>query len=77
MQESFRDKQQKSYTLMRMTYDLAMAVLILGMALVMLFSERLKIDQISSIDTTFRYLFGGICILYGGFRLYRGIKRDY
>lgn len=77
MQESFRDKQQKSYTLMRMTYDLAMAVLILGMAVVMLFSERLKIDQISSIDTTFRYLFGGICVLYGGFRLYRGIKRDY
>ena len=77
MQESFRDKQQKSYTLMRMTYDLAMAVLILVMAVVMLFSERLKIDQISSIDATFRYLFGGICILYGGFRLYRGIKRDY
>ena len=77
MQESFRDKQQKSYTLMRMTYDLTMAVLILGMSVVLLFSERLKIDQISSIDTTFRYLFGGICILYGGFRLYRGIKRDY
>ena len=77
MQESFRDKQQKSYTLMRMTYDLTMSVLILGMALVLLFSERLKIEQISSIDTTFRYLFGGICILYGGFRLYRGIKRDY
>jgi len=77
MQDSFRDKQQKSYTLMRMTYDLAMAVLILVMAVVMLFSERLKIDQISSIDATFRYLFGGICILYGGFRLYRGIKRDY
>ncbi|TSA58188.1 MAG: hypothetical protein D4R41_05160 [Sediminibacterium sp.] len=77
MQESFRDKQQKSYTLMRMTYDLAMAVLILGMAVVMLFSERLKIDQISTIDATFRYLFGGICVLYGGFRLYRGIKRDY
>ena len=75
MQESFRDKQQKSYTLMRMTYDLAMAVLILGMAVVMLFSERLKIDQISTIDATFRYLFGGICILYGGFRLSRGIKR--
>ncbi|MCX6336197.1 MAG: hypothetical protein NT153_02740 [Bacteroidetes bacterium] len=60
-----------------MTYDLTMAVLILGMAVVLLLCERLKIDQISSIDATFRYLFGGICILYGGFRLYRGIKRDY
>ena len=62
---------------MRMTYDLAMAFLILGMAVVMLFPEKLKIQQIMAVDDTFRYLFGGICILYGGFRLYRGIKRDY
>jgi hypothetical protein len=60
-----------------MTYDLAMALLILGMAVVMLFPEKLKIQQIMAVDDTFRYLFGGICILYGGFRLYRGIKRDY
>lgn len=62
---------------MRMTYDLVMALLILGMAVVMIFAEKLKIEQIMSIDNTFRYLFGGICVLYGGFRLYRGIKRDY
>lgn len=77
MQESFRDRQQKSYTIMRMTYDLVMALLILGMAVVMLFAEKLKIEQIMAVDDTFRYLFGGICVLYGGFRLYRGIKRDY
>ena len=77
MQESFKEKQQKSYTLMRMTYDLTMAILILGMAFVLFMCERLKIEQIASVDSTFRYLFGGICILYGGFRLYRGIKRDY
>ena len=77
MQESFRERQQKSYTLMRMSYDLVMAILILGMAVVMLFPEKLKIEQIMAVDNTFRYLFGGICLLYGGFRLYRGIKRDY
>jgi hypothetical protein len=77
MQESFRDRQQKSYTLMRMSYDLVMGILILGMAVVMLFPEKLKIEQIMAVDNTFRYLFGGICLLYGGFRLYRGIKRDY
>jgi hypothetical protein len=60
-----------------MTYDLAMAFLILGMAVVMIFAEKLKIEQIMAVDNTFRYLFGGICVLYGGFRLYRGIKRDY
>jgi hypothetical protein len=54
-----------------------MAFLILGMAVVMIFAEKLKIEQIMAVDNTFRYLFGGICVLYGGFRLYRGIKRDY
>lgn len=77
MQESFRDRQKKGYILMRVTYDLAMALLILGMAVVMFFAERLKIQRIMDLDDTGRYLFGGVCLLYGGFRLYRGIKRDY
>ena len=62
---------------MRMTYDFVMAILLLGMAAVMLFALQLKIEQVISIDAMFRYLFGGICLLYGGFRLYRGIKHQY
>ena len=62
---------------MRMTYDLTMARLFLGMAVVMLLAENFKIESIASIDAVFRYMFGGICLLYGGFRLYRGIKHDY
>jgi hypothetical protein len=77
MSSDFRDRQQKSYTLMRMIYDLTMAILLLGMATVMLFGEKLKIAMVVEIDSAFRYMFGGICLLYGGFRLYRGIKRDY
>jgi ABC-type uncharacterized transport system fused permease/ATPase subunit len=77
MEDRFREKQQKSYTLMRMTYDLTMAILILGMASVLFFAEQFKIQQIMESDLAFRYMFGGICLLYGGFRLYRGIKRDY
>jgi hypothetical protein len=60
-----------------MIYDLTMAILLLGMATVMLFGEKLKIAMVVEIDSAFRYMFGGICLLYGGFRLYRGIKRDY
>ncbi len=77
MSSDFRDRQQKSYILMRMIYDLTMAILLLGMATVMLFGEKLKIAMVTDIDSAFRYMFGGICLLYGGFRLYRGIKRDY
>lgn len=77
MSSDFRDRQQKSYILMRMIYDLTMAILLLGMATVMLFGEKLKIAMVADIDSAFRYMFGAICLLYGGFRLYRGIKRDY
>lgn len=77
MENGFEQKKQKSYTVMRMTYDLTMALLLLGMAAVMLLAEKLKIEQIATVDPFFRYFFGGICLLYGGFRLYRGFRRDY
>lgn len=77
MENNFEARKQKSYRLMRMTYDLTMAFLLLGMAAVMLFAAQMKIEQIASVDSYFRYPFGAICLLYGGFRLYRGLKQDY
>lgn len=77
MENEFRAKQKKSYNLMRMSYDLTIAVLLLGMAVIMLFAEKLNIEQLLDKDNEFfRYFFGGLCLLYGGFRLYRGIKRN-
>ncbi len=78
MENEYRAKQKKSYNLMRMSYDITISLLILGMAVVVLFAERWHIDALSSPDNAFfRYFFGGLCVLYGGFRLYRGIKHDY
>jgi hypothetical protein len=77
MEQDFREKQKKSYRTMRMIYDLSMAVFILGMAFILLLAEQLKIEQIMLLDPMYRYLMGSISVLYGGFRLYRGIKRDY
>lgn len=62
---------------MRMIYDLSMAVIILGMAAFLLLAEKLGIEQLVLIDSMFRYLMGSVFLLYGGFRLYRGFKRDY
>jgi hypothetical protein len=77
MEKDFRDKQRKAYVIMRIIYDFSMAILILGMGFVVLFGEKLKIPQLTGVDPLFTYLFSGICLLYGGFRLYRGFKRDY
>lgn len=77
MEQDFREKQKKSYRMMRMIYDLSMAVFILGMAFILLLAEPLKIEQLMLVDPMFRYLMGSVSVLYGGFRLYRGIKQDY
>lgn len=78
MENDFRVKQKKSYNLMRMSYDLTIAILLLGMSVLMLFADKLKIEQLTGKDNDFfRYFFGGLCLLYGSFRLYRGFKRDY
>lgn len=78
MENDFRVKQKKSYNVMRMSYDLTIAALLLGMAVVMFFADKLGIEQLTDKDNDlFRYFFGGICVLYGGFRLYRGLKRNY
>ena len=77
MENSSRDRSQKSYTLMRRTYDLTMSVLILGLGVVVAFADYWHIQAIMDRDVVLRYLFVGICLLYGGFRLYRGIKAEY
>jgi hypothetical protein len=78
MENELRHRQEKKgYATMRVTYDIAMAILILGMGVLMVLGKTLKIAQITDLDPIMRYMFAGICFLYGGFRLYRGIRRDY
>ncbi|MES2330792.1 MAG: hypothetical protein V4539_14410 [Bacteroidota bacterium] len=78
MENEFRVKQKKSYNMMRMSYDITISLVILGMAVILLFAEQLHIEQLLDKENDFfRYFFGGLCVLYGGFRLYRGIKRNY
>lgn len=78
MESGFKEKQKKSYNLMRMSYDITISLLLLGMAVLMLFADKLKIEQLATKDNDlFRYFFGGLCLLYGSFRLYRGLKRQY
>jgi hypothetical protein len=81
MNNDYKDRRQQSFSQMRMIYNISMGIFVLAMAVVMLFGDRLGVDAleqfISPIDPVLRYLFGGLCLLYGGFRLYRGIKREY
>ena len=77
MNKELENRRRKSYVQMRMVYDLTMGALILGVGLILFFGDRFGLPIISELDTVIRYGFGGLCFLYGGFRIYRGIKHDY
>lgn len=77
MDNNYRERNQKSFNTLQAIRHTTMALLFLAMGLIMFLAEKFNLNQILVFDKLFRYLFGGICFLYGGFRLYRGIKKDY
>jgi hypothetical protein len=77
MNNEFRNRRDKSYIRMRMVYDFTMAGLILAMGFILFFGDKFGLDLIAGLDPFMRYGFGGLCLLYGSFRVYRGIKHDY
>src|SRR5215210_6629651 len=71
-----RDKRAKSYSTMRSILDYTMGLLYLSAAAFLFFAERFGFEM-DNFDITFRYIFGGLCALYGFWRIYRGFKKDY
>jgi hypothetical protein len=76
MENNYRERSNKSYFYFRLLYDITMAILFLSMAIAMFLMDRFKLDLAIAEDKGFRYFFGTICLIYGIFRLYRGIKQQ-
>ncbi len=77
--EEFEDKytpRQKKYILMQSIRDWGFGILYIGIGLVILFASKLKFHT-DFIDSPFAKGFAGLVMLYGAFRIYRGIKKDY
>ncbi|MFY7651104.1 MAG: hypothetical protein ACOVQE_00305 [Chitinophagaceae bacterium] len=73
MSDYTENRQQKLQSTMRLMYDLFFSLLIIAMGFVMFFAKQLNLEDIIDLDDLLRNLFGGICILYGVFRFYRGV----
>jgi len=43
----------------------------------MLGAKWFKLEALLNAGADFRNIFGALCLLYGGFRLYRGIQQAY
>jgi hypothetical protein len=76
MENEARDKRTKSYSTTRSLLDYTMGLLYLGGGVFLIFAESFGFEM-QSFDKTFRYIFGGLCILYGSWRIYRGFKKHY
>ncbi|HVU83581.1 MAG TPA: hypothetical protein VHC50_01985 [Puia sp.] len=70
-----QDARTKGYVLRRSIMDYGMGVVILCLGIFFLIAP--KVGVVFGIDDLFRYIFGGLCILYGLFRVYRGYKKNY
>jgi hypothetical protein len=60
---------------MRAIKDIGMGLIYLLIAALMFFPEKFGLEL--AVDNLIRYMFGGICILYGVWRVYRGYRKDY
>jgi len=69
------DRKERNRVTFQMVSDIGRAVVILAVAVVLLFGSLFKIEFVLQIDSLLRYGFGGISLMYGSFRLYRGIKQ--
>ncbi len=76
MENEARDKRTKNYSTMRSLLDYTMGLLYLSGGVFLIFAENFGFEM-QNFDKTFRYIFGGLCMLYGGWRIYRGFKKDY
>jgi len=76
MQDESQDGRTRGYVLMRMLMDIGMGVIYIGVSIFILFPKRFGFSG-PVIEPPFGYVLAGILIVYGGFRIYRGVKKNY
>ena len=77
MNQQFDYKPKKSFDVLQSVRHFVMAIMFITMGVMMFVADKYQIKQLLEFDKLFRYIFASICLLYGGFRLYRGFKKDY
>jgi threonine/homoserine/homoserine lactone efflux protein len=77
MIEEFQDKQRKQRARMRSTIDYVMGSFFVLLGIYFLVYERMGINLMNREPSSIDYLIGGLFVLYGGWRIYRGYKKNY
>jgi hypothetical protein len=75
MEEKEDNKRKKAYAMRRAIMDYGMGMIIFCIGVFFLIAPRLGISF--NIDDLYRYIFAGLCLVYGIFRIYRGYQKNY
>jgi hypothetical protein len=76
MANEFEQRKKSAYSTRRSIMDIGMGILWSGMGLLFIFKDLLGV-ALDFPDKPYDYIFGGLCLVYGVFRIYRGIKKNY
>lgn len=74
--EDNTDPKTKRYILMKSIMDLGMGLIYIGVGFVILFAKKIGLNN-EFVESTLGKIFAGLVMLYGLWRIYRGIKKDY
>lgn len=77
MIEEFEDKKEKQMVQMRTISNYGMGIFFFCLGVFFLIYERLGIDMMGREPSPLDKLIGGLFIIYGSWRVYRGYKKNY
>ncbi len=68
---------QKAYLRTRSIVDYSMGLLWMSMGVFLLFKKYFDVNIAMELDDPAFKILGGICVIYGIFRMYRAYKKNY
>lgn len=74
--ENKPDANSRRYSMMKSIMDFGMGLIYLGVGIVILFPREFHLGSVFT-SSVIAKIFAGIVIIYGSWRIYRGIKKDY
>jgi hypothetical protein len=74
--ENTPDNKTKRYILMKSIMDFGMGFLYIGVGILIFFSKQFHLNN-NFTESTLGKIFAGLIIIYGAWRFYRGIRKDY
>ena len=75
MENGREDNRRKGYRYRRSIMDYGMGAIIAGIGVFIILAPFFGVPM--KLENLNRYLLGGLFVVYGGFRLFRGRQQDY